>query len=198
MRRVLQYLQDVPIWDWIVKDGGCLDVDECPDCWERNAHLERYDFARRVFLGGRVLDFGCGVGYGSEMLAGAGNTVVGVDASLTALIIARERREQFATFVLPSDPLAQGPFLGTVAFEVLEHLEYPEEFLEQVARFSKHLVISTPVVPSVAHNPHHKRDFTPAEFRAMIERRFEIVTEWWQVRPFRKEPCYAVIHGAGR
>jgi len=196
--RPLICVPDIPTLEWMLPDGGALDVDLCPNCWERNAHLERYDFASRVFIETRVLDFGCGVGYGSEILAGTRNTVVGVDSSEAALAIARERREQCATFVLPSDPLAQEEFMGTVAFEVLEHLEDPEAFLERTARLSRHIVVSSPVVPTCKDNPHHKHDFTPEEFRAMIRRQFDIVTEWSQIRPFQKEPCIAVIHGAGR
>ena len=58
-----------------------------PDCWERRAHIERYKFACMVCSGMRVLDFGCGVGYGSKMLAEAGNTVIGYDPSDRALAI---------------------------------------------------------------------------------------------------------------
>lgn len=24
---------------WILSDGGSLDVDGCPDCWERRSHM---------------------------------------------------------------------------------------------------------------------------------------------------------------
>lgn len=183
----------------MLPDGGALDVDFCPDCWERNAHLERYEFACRVFLEAKILDFGCGVGYGSEMLATRSlNVVVGVDSSETALAIARSRRGTLAEFVDLGDLRALDLFTGTVAFEVLEHLVDPEAFLDRTARFSRHLVVSTPVVPTVATNPHHRHDFTPEQFRSMIEKRFKIVTEWSQIRPFQKNPCYAVIHGASR
>ena len=63
---------------WMLSDGGALDVDTCPDCWERRAHIERYVWAGKVCTGMRVLDFGCGVGYGSEMLMEAGAARVGM------------------------------------------------------------------------------------------------------------------------
>ncbi len=193
----LECLQDAPTLPWILSEGGALDVDRCPDCWERNAHIERYEFACRVFIETRVLDFGCGVGFGSEMLATrALNTVVGYDSSETALRIARERRGHCATFV-GDLPIAE-EFMGIVAFEVLEHLTDPEWFLENAASQGRHLVVSTPIVPTMATNPHHRHDFTPEQFRSMVEKHFEIVTEWNQIRPFQKDPCYAVIHGASR
>src|ERR1043166_389255 len=84
-QRRLRCIPDNPTLPWILKEGGALDLDSCPDCWERNAHLERYAFAARVCRNMRVLDFGCGVGYGSEILACAGNLVTAVDTSELAL-----------------------------------------------------------------------------------------------------------------
>ncbi len=102
-----------------------------------------------------------------------------------------------ATFVKPDDSLTKEYFIGTVAFEVLEHLKDPEAFLDRAA-LGNHLVVSTPIVPTMAWNPHHKHDFTLEQFRSMIEKRFQIVSEWHQLQPFQKEPCYAVIHGVSR
>jgi 2-polyprenyl-3-methyl-5-hydroxy-6-metoxy-1,4-benzoquinol methylase len=193
----LSWLKDIPIWDWIIPEGGCLDMDAVPDCWERNAHLERYAFACKVFQGGTVLDFGCGIGYGSEMLVQAGNQVTACDVSETALAKARERRGSCgAVFVKPSDGAARRNFDGVVAFEVLEHLDEPGAFIDDMAARSKHLVISTPIVPSTANNPHHRHDFTAEQFRAMIERHFTIRCEWVQIRPWRNFPSYMILHGA--
>jgi 2-polyprenyl-3-methyl-5-hydroxy-6-metoxy-1,4-benzoquinol methylase len=194
----LTWLKDIPIWEWIIPDGGCLDIDNCPDCWERNAHLERYGFACEVFQKSHLLDFGCGIGYGTEMLVNAGNTVTGVDASDTALTIARERRGKYAQYVKPEAIWSEAKFLGIVTFEVIEHLDNPEEFLSWAAARCKHIVISTPIVPTMKNNPHHKHDFTQSQFRGMVDKLFRIQSEWVQIRPWKLEPSYMVMHGATR
>src|SRR5215467_642077 len=55
-----------------------------------NEHLARYAFAARLARGKRVLDAGCGAGYGSGELAKTALSVLGVDQSADAVIFARE------------------------------------------------------------------------------------------------------------
>lgn len=191
----LDFLRDIPIWDWIIPDGGCLDIDNCPDCWERNAHIERYAFACEVFRDSKILDYGCGVGYGSEMLAESANQVTGVDSSFAALGIALERRGSCAEFL---SQMPDRKFHGCVCFEVLEHMDEPITFLKDISQFCRHLVISTPITPTVKNNPHHKSDFTREQFREMVGGLFSINWEFCQTRPWRREPAYCVIHGASR
>ncbi len=196
---MLRSLPDLPTWEYMLSDGGALDIDDCPDCWERNAHIERYEWACRVFVGVRVLDFGSGVGFGSEMLAILGsNAVFGVDSSKTALSIARERHGGRAIFVSPKEVDEYLPVFGITCFECLEHLDDPAAFLKWASRVAHHIVVSTPVVPTMETNLHHKHDFTPSAFRKLVDESFSIVTEWNQIRPFTKDPTYAIIHGASK
>src|SRR3954462_3875606 len=55
-----------------------------------NEHLARYTFAARLARGKRVLDAGCGAGYGSAELAHAAQSVVGIDQAAEAVEFARE------------------------------------------------------------------------------------------------------------
>src|SRR5512142_1405657 len=55
-----------------------------------NEHLARYAFAARLARGKRVLDAGCGAGYGSAELAKTAISVLGVDQSADAVEFARE------------------------------------------------------------------------------------------------------------
>ena len=62
---------------------GQVDVDLL------NEHMARYTFAARLARGKRVLDAGCGAGYGSAELANAAESVVGIDLAREAIDFAR-------------------------------------------------------------------------------------------------------------
>src|SRR5438552_17547896 len=63
---------------------GQVDVDLL------NEHVARYAFAVRLARGKRVLDAGCGAGYGSAQLARVAAQVTGVDVAADAVEFARE------------------------------------------------------------------------------------------------------------
>jgi len=48
------------------------------DKYERYEHLQRYKYALRRCKG-KILDLGCGTGYGTKMLSNEGNKVYGID-----------------------------------------------------------------------------------------------------------------------
>lgn len=182
-------------------------------------HVQRYEFAAaRIPAGARVLDAGCGVGYGSALLAdhGAGR-VVGVDVSGEAIAVARQRFARDTVTFLEEDCeiLAeagrQGPFDCVVNFENLEHLAHPERFLDRVAELLAPdgvFIVSTPnrqamnrMHGAAAHgttaNPFHSREFSCAELAALLARRFEVVVVSYQTldppERFLYEPILAVL-----
>lgn len=175
---------------WMLADGGALDVDNCPDCWERRAHIERYVWAAKVCHGMHILDFGCGVGYGAEILQLAGNTVIPVDSSRWARALFQTRRKRLMRCYSSNPYLWE--FDACVAFEVFEHLDDPGGFVRTVR--ARHLIASVPVRREDA-NPHHKQQFTAESFRALIETRFRIKSWWLQFEPYHNEPSVIVAHG---
>lgn len=187
---------DIDLTPWLIQDGGALNIDDCPDCWERRAHIERYQFACKALSGMRVLDFGCGVGYGSEMLFRAGNNVTAVDISQTVLSMARSLRVQDPGLRFTEPGWDFDPFDACVAFEVIEHLDSPEEFVRTIN--ARHLIASVPVLPTVGINPYHKTDFTVDSFRTLLETRFDVRSWWVQILPFHNDPCVMVVHGEVR
>jgi len=142
-------------------------------------HLARYRWAVGLVRGKRVLDAGCGTGYGSELIAAEGAaTVVGVDIDEEAIETAKTGQTA-ATFVvadLRELPTDLGEFDLVVCFEVLEHLDEPEAALDALARVLARdgiLVVSSPnrdVYPP--GNPFHKHEFLPDELAGALAARF--------------------------
>lgn len=191
---------DIDISPWILP-GGSLFIDICPECYEKRNHIERYTFACASLKGEKVIDFGCGVGYGSEMLHGRLH-VSAIDSDEWARTITSIRLRKY-TFVgrgnysvWPS--LGQGLYDNPdsfVAFEVLEHTDDPVAIIDSLPANIKEICASVPVIPTVGFNRFHKHDFTQQSFRALIERKFRIVEELPQIPPGLTEPRYLVVYG---
>jgi trans-aconitate methyltransferase len=143
-------------------------------------HLARYWLAANLANGLDVLDAGCGVGYGAEMIARAGaSRVVGIDLAPEAIATASETVGEIADFQVGDVrdlPFDEGSFDLVVCFEVLEHLEDPEPVitgLKGVMREGGLLIASSPnrgVYPP--GNPHHLHEFTLEELRDALTARF--------------------------
>ncbi len=109
------------------------------------AHLAAYHFAAGRAAGRRVLDIGCGTGYGAvELLRGGAVEVVGLDPDSRSLAYARRRLGEAGARVrfvagraeeLPA-PLAGGTasFDLAVAANVLAHLADPAAALDGARR----------------------------------------------------------------
>jgi SAM-dependent methyltransferase len=156
---------------------GQVDVD----LW--NEHLARYAFAARAAAGKRVLDVGCGTGYGSAALQPEAASVVGVDPAPEALDYARRfRGVQLAQASATALPLASASFDLVVCFEVIEHLpDWPALLAEarRVLTPEGALIVSTPNKSFYAEtrrdsgpNPFHEHEFEYAEFRDALSRVF--------------------------
>lgn len=85
---------------------------------------------------GRALDAACGTGRQSEVLAGLGHDVVGVDATEAMLERARTRvpNAEFRTGLLTELPVETGSFDLAVCSLALTHLEDPAPAIRELAR----------------------------------------------------------------
>lgn len=181
-----------------------------------NEHLARYAFAARFARERRVLDAGCGAGYGAARLAAGARRVVALDLAAEAIDIARSRyaspRLEFLRADCRALPFASAAFDLVVAFEVVEHLGEWEKFLAEARRVlsgAGELVISTPNrlyygESRETPNPFHVHEFDYEEFRESLGRHFPRVeiflenhTESVVIAPFEPGGVETAVESAG-
>lgn len=143
-------------------------------------HLGRYRWAAEAAADKRVLDAGCGVAYGTAILAEAGATeVVGVDIAESVLESVRAEMPdavELRAGDLTALDLEDDRFDLVVCFEVIEHFADPEAVLDELARVlapGGTLLVSSPnrgIYPP--GNPHHLHEFTPGELSESLRTRF--------------------------
>jgi ubiquinone/menaquinone biosynthesis C-methylase UbiE len=153
-------------------------------------HQARYRWAAMAASGKEILDAGCGVGYGSAMLADAEATrVVGVDIDPAAIADASSRygardAVEFFQGDLLELPFDDSSFDLVVCFEAIEHIDRQDAALDELRRVLRdegHVLLSSPnrdVYPP--GNPHHVHEYTPEELGEALAKRFGDVDLWRQ------------------
>jgi ubiquinone/menaquinone biosynthesis C-methylase UbiE len=159
-----------------------------------NEHLARYRFAARFAQsGGKVLDAGCGSGYGTAEFGNAAS-VIAMDISADAISHARKSFSRpgvrFLQAACERLPFADESFDLVTTFEVIEHLVSRRELLDEVCRVLKPggtLLVSTPNKEYYAEsragsgpNPFHCHEFEYKEFQAVLQAVFPHVRIWTQ------------------
>jgi 2-polyprenyl-3-methyl-5-hydroxy-6-metoxy-1,4-benzoquinol methylase len=154
------------------------------DLWSE--HVARYAFARRYAHGKRVLDAGCGTGYGAAELAQSAAEVTGVDVAADAIEYARSNYPidglRFLESSCTAVPFPPESFDLVTAFEVIEHLSDYRAFLDECARVLTRdglFIVSSPnkryyaeTRAATGPNPFHEHEFEAEEFVRELERVF--------------------------
>src|SRR3984885_5112530 len=149
-------------------------------------HVARYAFARRYAHGKRVLDAGCGTGYGSAELAQSAAEVTGVDIAADAIEYANANSPISGLRFLESSctavPFPPASFDLVIAFEVIEHLRDYGAFIDESSRVLTRdgcLIVSSPnkryyaeTRAAAGPNPFHEHEFEAEEFVHELERVF--------------------------
>ncbi len=154
-----------------------------------NEHVSRYSLAAGLANRKRVLDVGCGAGYGTAAMAETAAFALGFDVSPEAIEHATQHygdKAKFAVASAQSFPAESESFDLITAFEVIEHLEDWRPLLSEASRVLADgglFLVSTPNKTYYGEarrqegpNPFHVHEFEYSEF-------YDALTVWFpQVR----------------
>lgn len=176
-------------------------------------HIDRYQFAAKWCHGMRVLDAGCGIGYGSAYLANNGAaSVVGIDISDTALREAndsfRVRNLSFKHFSVEELDKMDGHFDVVTNFENIEHIKRPELLVSGAAKIADTFITSTPNGAVSAYGPDgklvnefHVKEYTVDELLALLKPSFkeialfgQWITPTGQLRKMRHREAFKALN----
>lgn len=188
----------------IAQANGTLDEHELENTGERflpgvgNAaemsydHIARYRLVERYIADKVMIDMGCGAGYGSNSLSRLAKSIRGVDLSDEAINHAKRRYKapnlNYQIGDVTKLPFENDSFEAAISFEVIEHLERPEDLVVEAKRVVESdgfFIVSTPDKQTYSNdrnsvNPFHVKEMYEAEFREILERHFEHVTLYRQ------------------
>lgn len=138
-------------------------------------HLIAYhEAAARV--SGKVLEIGCGEGYGISLLAPKCSSYVGVDKFPTTIANKPDHVSILQMSVPPLSGIAANSMDFVVSFQVIEHIENDTAFLEEIFRVLKpggQLIMTTPNrAMSLTRNPWHVREYQLSAMKQIVEKVF--------------------------
>jgi len=156
----------------------------------RRDHVARYEFAaKRLAHADSVIDFGCGIGYGSKILANELRSVRAFDIDIEALAYGNthyahpyvERAQ--ANGNVPGE---LGDAAAAVCFEMIEHVEDPRPLLKALRTSAPLLIASVPneeMMPFVradgSTTAFHFRHYTKFEFNELLAECGWCAVEWY-------------------
>lgn len=151
-----------------------------------------YEYATQFTQTQRVLDVGCGEGYGAHLLAQYAKEVIAIDRDKKTIQQAKQRYARVPNLNFHIQDVSEISAYPSFSFDVvcclhaIEHLKAPVEFLAEVGKHlldpSGVLLISTPNRHSPLRRstglewPYHEREYTADEFRDLLSTSFKDVT----------------------
>ncbi|RCW71992.1 class I SAM-dependent methyltransferase [Saliterribacillus persicus] len=146
-------------------------------------HIARYHFAA-PYMKGKVLDFACGSGYGTHIIAKKCkkeiDEIIGVDIDKDAITYAKSNYYHPLSSFLQENVLDEklssklGKFDVILSFETIEHIEEEDLFLQNIFNLLKTggiLILSTPFGKGrgiKSGQPFHVHQLKVEEFTSMF------------------------------
>jgi len=128
---------------------------------------------------GKVLEVGCGEGYGIDIYYNNSITLTVVDKSKTTTSTIKKKHPEIKVVQQKVPPFASfedHSFDTILAFQVIEHIKNDHLFLSELNRILKPggtLYLTTPNInKTIAPNPWHFREYSFEELKKLIENYF--------------------------
>src|SRR5215210_751186 len=128
-----------------------------------------YEWCVPFITGKKVLDTGCGLGYGPEYMSAYATEVVGIDYDKEVIeedriTYADKKNISFVQGAIPPLPFPDNSFDVVTSFQFIEHIHQRQEFTKECLRVVKpggKVLITTPNIKrSLARNPFHIHEYT--------------------------------------
>ena len=112
---------------------------------------------------GPLLDLGCGAGMLIAALAAGGRPAIGIDVSMTWLVVAKRLitasggTPALAAAMGEALPIRNGRLAGVISLDVIEHVRNPDTYLAEISRTVRtggQVALSTPNRFSLTAEPH--------------------------------------------
>ena len=157
---------------------------------ERSSHLdpsENVIFQRHLIaykesaklISGTVLEIGSGEGYGITELALKSEKYIAIDKFVPSISqnLKNENNVEFIQMnVPPLNKIADNSVDFVVSFQVIEHIQNDEKFVEEIFRVLKKdgkMILTTPnILMSLSRNPWHFREYNPFEMNEILKTSF--------------------------
>jgi hypothetical protein len=136
--------------------------DDSVDAGRGPGQLAWYRFAAQFAQGKTVLDAGCGLGLGLDILRRTAIHAGGQDLDPR---LARE-----GVHIGQLESIASKSFDLVVSIDVVEHVEHDADFVHQLGRIARKAVFVTTPNWTITRCtwPYHLREYTPREFEALL------------------------------
>jgi SAM-dependent methyltransferase len=155
-------------------------------------HIVTYDYVRELVHDMRVLDFGCGSGYGTARIAENCRSIIGVDVAADAIAHARQKHQRenldyitIAPVERQALPFPDQSFDVVLSFQVIEHVMDEAKYLSEawrVLRPGGYFLVATPdrssrLLPwQKPWNRWHVREYSASQFKELLATRFSNVS----------------------
>lgn len=133
-------------FDWVKKAKTQWDQtaefwsERSKQMWDKGSRKDIIPFLdKHLNQGAKILDVGCGDGYGSYKLHSLGYQVMGIDLSEEMIVKAKERLQAipFQQADVVDLPIESNSFDGVLCINVLEWVEVPSLALKEIRRILK-------------------------------------------------------------